>query len=210
MLKCSNEMLSEQRHLKPSALKWGRRRLHLMTSFKSSASLRPEPRCLLTNFENSPSKCMHQIDTRRCTNSTTLFRQRKLKGKTCLPAARATASAEKPTKPIQSGGEGTYLSEVDRDWPSVFSELGVLGLHQWGRCSLWQLFFHGGGTAILRNVLQGEGSRGRCWGLGSYGEHRGSLEPWLSGLPWNSPGTFRACPSARGEGNGRLTWLLDF
>lgn len=41
-------------------------------------------------------------------------------------------------------------------------------------------------------------------------EHRCSLQPQLSGLPRNSPGTFRACPSAGGEGNGRLTWLFDF
>lgn len=70
-------------------------------------------------------------------------------------------------KPRPVKGPGTYLSKVDCDWPPVFSELGVLGLYQWGRRSLWQLLFCGGGTAILSDVLQGEiPSGGWCLGYG--------------------------------------------
>lgn len=88
---------------------------------------------------------------------------------------------------------------MDCDWPPVFSELGVLGLHQGGRCSLWQLLFWGGGAAVLSNVLQGEGESRVGIGV---------LAPVFPLTPLSV--TFWACPPDEDGGNGGLIWLFDF
>lgn len=90
-------------------------------------------------------------------------------------------------KPRPSKGRDTYLAKVNCDWPPVFSELGVLGLHQRGWRSLWQLLFCRGGTAILGDVLQGEARSGVGVGVMASEVSTGAPPtPPLRGLPGNA------------------------
>lgn len=145
----------------------GRQQLHLMTSLNSWAGLWPVPHCLLKISENSPF--WKHASTKWTFDNVQNFMEffvlsEGAKMKNLHMLYRPLKHNRKP-RPVK--GPGTYLSKVDCDWPPVFSELGVLGLYQWGWRSLWQLLFCGGGTAILSDVLQEEvPSGGWCLGYG--------------------------------------------
>ena len=77
----------------------------------------------------------------------------------------------------------------------------MIGLHQWGRHGLWQLLFHGGGTAILGDILWGEASGGWRWGHSTCCEQLFPPTPQLKGLLWNTLWEVQSLFSWKQKGN---------